>query len=199
MLAAMNAKKSTAVSKGPGRPSSRDVILDAAEAVVVDGGAPALTLDSAARRAGVSKGGVLYHFPTKDALLRGMVERLIGRTEAVHQAIMASQPEGPNRSLKAYVKNSVSDPAQIDAVSGSLLAAVANDTSLLDPVREFFLRRLPQITADLSFERAAVIHAATEGLWLMEVLKISPFNAAQRKKLVAELLRTAGELESGAN
>jgi AcrR family transcriptional regulator len=177
-----------------GRPSARDAILDAAEAVVVDGGAPALTLDSAARRAGVSKGGVLYHFPTKESLLRGMVERLIERTETAHRAMMENQPHDPRSPLKAYVKNSVSDPGNIDMVSGSLLAAVADDTKLLDPVREFFLRRLPQITAGLAFERAAVIHAATEGLWLMEVLRISPFTSAQRKKLAMELMRMADEV-----
>lgn len=180
-------------AKPRGRPSARDAILDAAEAVVVTDGAPALTLDSAARRAGLSKGGVLYHFPTKESLLQGMIERLIERTETVHKAIMEAQPNEPRRSLRAYVMNSVSDPASIDLVSGSLLAAVANDTSLLDPVRAFFRRRLPQITRRLSFERAGVIHLATEGLWLMEVLKISPFTPGQRKKLVAELVRLAGE------
>ncbi|MFF4615626.1 TetR/AcrR family transcriptional regulator [Nonomuraea jabiensis] len=39
-------------------------------------GAEALTLEAVARRAGVSKGGLFYHFPTKQALVAAMVDRL---------------------------------------------------------------------------------------------------------------------------
>ena len=58
-----------------GTATSRDRILDAAERLVVQTGASHLTLDGVAQSAGVSKGGLLYHFPTKEALLEGMIER----------------------------------------------------------------------------------------------------------------------------
>ncbi|MCL4694718.1 MAG: TetR/AcrR family transcriptional regulator, partial [Candidatus Hydrogenedentes bacterium] len=54
------------------RPSCNDLLLDSAEAVVVEGGPSRLTLDAVAEKAGVSKGGLLYHFPTKDALVEAM-------------------------------------------------------------------------------------------------------------------------------
>ena len=44
------------------RPSARARLLDAAVAVVRRDGAQALTLDAVAAEAGVSKGGLLYHF-----------------------------------------------------------------------------------------------------------------------------------------
>lgn len=188
----MTTKKASSPRRAVGRPSAREAILDAAEAVVLEGGAPALTLDSAAKKAGVSKGGVLYHFPTKDSLLQGMIERLIRRTVEAHQAASGGRTE-PEQVLKGYVTNSVSDPAGIDRVAGALLVAVANDEKLLEPVRVFFRERLPVLTGGLSFERASVVHLATEGLWLMEILGISPFSATQRRKVVAELLRQAGE------
>ena len=34
------------------------------------------TMDATARAAGVSKGGLLYHFASKDALEAGLIERL---------------------------------------------------------------------------------------------------------------------------
>lgn len=69
-------------SPQPGAPpSSRDRILDASERLVAQTGASHLTLDAVAQSAGVSKGGLLYHFPTKEALLEGMVERHIGAVE----------------------------------------------------------------------------------------------------------------------
>ena len=39
-------------------------------------GVPGLTLEAAARGAGVSKGGLLYHFASKEALLAALLARL---------------------------------------------------------------------------------------------------------------------------
>ena len=55
---------------------TRDRILDAFEAILNDGGERGATLDAVAARAGVSKGGLLYHFGSKDALIAGLLERL---------------------------------------------------------------------------------------------------------------------------
>jgi AcrR family transcriptional regulator len=44
---------------------TRSQILDAAEAVVMCQGVRNLTLDAVAAHAGISKGGLLYHFRSK--------------------------------------------------------------------------------------------------------------------------------------
>ena len=51
-------------------------ILDAAEHCVMEHGVANLTLDSVAARAGVSKGGLLYHYAGKDALVAALIARL---------------------------------------------------------------------------------------------------------------------------
>ena len=56
------------------RSDARERILDAALAVADRVGAAHLTLDAVATEAGVSKGGLLYHFASKDLLLKGVVE-----------------------------------------------------------------------------------------------------------------------------
>jgi len=58
------------------RPSSRDRILDALVEVLLEGGAGSVTLDAVCARAGVSKGGLLYHFGSKADLFDGLTERL---------------------------------------------------------------------------------------------------------------------------
>src|SRR5215217_4380146 len=59
------------------RPSRRAELLDAALAVIRRDGAQKLTLDAVAAEAGVSKGGILYHFATKRALVDGLIESWI--------------------------------------------------------------------------------------------------------------------------
>src|SRR5690606_6550579 len=67
----------------------RGELLDAAEELLSEQGSTALTLSAVADRAGVSKGGLLYHFSTKEALIKAMVERLIEEFDA----LIAAQPD----------------------------------------------------------------------------------------------------------
>jgi AcrR family transcriptional regulator len=177
--------------KGRGRPNSREAMLDAAQDVVLDGGAGKLTLDAVAKRAGVSKGGVMYNFPTKEALLKAMVERLVEHNRHAHASATASLPDRPGRSLKAYVMNSVRALDVDDRVSGALLAALNSDRNVLLPVAEYFRGRYAKLAADVPFERAALVYLATEGLWTQELLQLSPFTPRQRLRLVRMLARIA--------
>jgi len=185
----------TQLAKVRGRPSSRDGMLDAAEAVVVEAGATRLTLDAVAKKAGASKGGVLYHFPSKDALLEALIERLVTRNQHALQIAVDALPKGKSRTLKGYVVNSLGDPLHTDRVSGALLAAIAGEPKLLDRVRGFFSARFPLLARGVPFERAAVVHIATEGLWFMELMQVSPFSKAQRARVAKALLQLA---EGGA-
>lgn len=65
------------------RSSARERILDAYQACLNDLGERAATLDAVAAAAGVSKGGLIYHFASKEALAAGLVERLerLGRDD----------------------------------------------------------------------------------------------------------------------
>lgn len=166
-------------------------MLDAAQAVVLREGAARLTLDAVARRAGVSKGGVMYNFPSKQALLKAMLERLVAHNNDAHARITERLPDKRGRSLKAYVMNSVRALDADDRVSAALLAAVANDPALLKPASRYFSERFGKLSRDLPFERAALVHLATEGLWMLELLKLSPFTPAQRARVVRHLLELA--------
>lgn len=46
----------------------RHLILDTATKIVMENDYNALTLDAVAKQAGISKGGLLYHFPNKELL-----------------------------------------------------------------------------------------------------------------------------------
>ena len=70
-------------SPAPSSPASslapvptRDRILDAFVGVLIDQGERAATLDAVAAAAGLSKGGLLYHFASKEALADGLIARL---------------------------------------------------------------------------------------------------------------------------
>jgi AcrR family transcriptional regulator len=81
---------------------ARDRVLDSYETLLIEKGIGAVTLDAVAAAAGVSKGGLLYHFASKDALAEGLLSRLRERSDADAQAIRTA-PEG---SVEYYVRTS---------------------------------------------------------------------------------------------
>jgi AcrR family transcriptional regulator len=168
------------------RTNSRELILDAAEAVALSRGALSLTLDAVAERAGVSKGGLLYNFHNKEALLQAMVDRLCRSFEA-----RTLERMGVTGALEAYVSAALDEHADAN-VAAALLAAIANDTKLLAPMREHLSRWLPQLLpAAPSFADRAIVWLATEGLWLLELLELSPLNQKQRRQVAARLIERA--------
>ena len=54
---------------------TRQKILTAASQIVQCKGVAKLTLEAVAKEAGLSKGGLLYHFSNKEALIEGMIVR----------------------------------------------------------------------------------------------------------------------------
>jgi AcrR family transcriptional regulator len=176
------------------RPSSKVVMLDAAEAIVLENGARHMTLDAVAARAGVSKGGLLYHFPTKEALLRAMLERLRKQLDEAWKKKCKRLKEGPGREIKAFILSFSDRNPNQDQIGSALLAAVAHDPKLLQIGRDDLRRRLTEcIQSGFSFKRAAVIFFALHGLVFSELLSLSPLRPKERQEFVEELLRLANE------
>jgi AcrR family transcriptional regulator len=59
--------------------TTRELILDTASALITREGIGKLTLDRVARDAGISKGGLLYHYSTKEQLIVDLVATLVAR------------------------------------------------------------------------------------------------------------------------
>lgn len=84
-------------------PSARDRILDAFEELLGEQSERAATLDAVAARAGVSKGGLLYHFASKDAMVDGVLDRLRSHVDADLERMRVA-PEGP---VAYFIRTSV--------------------------------------------------------------------------------------------
>ena len=179
----------------PVLPAARDRILDAAEQLVADQGASNLTLDAVAQAAGVSKGGLLYHYPNKDALLAAMIERHCDDLDECCARELEGLPaDQPSSRLKASILGVLTPRAGREDLGAALLAAAANKPALLDGARARYADHVAQLTASGGcFARSAVIMLAVDGLMLGEVWRRTPFTSEQRELIVKELLRLADE------
>ncbi|NFV79565.1 TetR/AcrR family transcriptional regulator [Magnetospirillum aberrantis] len=170
--------------------STRDRIIDTAMDIVRDQGVVKLTLDEAAKCAGLSKGGVLYHFKTKDELIRGMLEAMILQHEEIQLAYYQREPEGPYRWVRAVVRTAYdSDGLAKDRVAAALMALVAVNPELQKTIQAHYEKWIARIRADSPNQMLAeLICMAMDGQYFESILGLELCDTTEREQMQAYLL-----------
>jgi AcrR family transcriptional regulator len=171
------------------RRDTRAHLLDAAVAVVRRDGAQALTLDAVAAEAGVSKGGLLYHFKSKRELLDAMVARWLDEWQAEFDA----DPHDDGFTA-AFVRTSHlgGAPAEQRQAEVGLLAALAAEPAVLATARERYATWQDRVQREASDPvEATVARLAADGLWLADLLGLAPPQGELREAVLARLLELA--------
>ncbi|HUR09013.1 MAG TPA: TetR/AcrR family transcriptional regulator [Nonomuraea sp.] len=175
----------------------RDRILDAVERMLVSGGADAIRLDAVAAQAGVSKGGLLHHFRSKQALLEGVLERQVAR----FQAELPPAGSSPGTFTLAWLDATIPTtdvPARghADQVAVALLAALSGGPEVLDAFRrryEVWQERLTDDGLDPSI--AYLVRLAVDGWWMARLLDLAPPRDELHRQVRARL---AAMIQDGA-
>jgi AcrR family transcriptional regulator len=180
----MTNKKSTTRSN-----NQADAILVAASQVIAQDGAGKLTIDAVAKKADMSKGGVLYHFPSKDALLEGMLNALLARIEERRQAT------GKMSKLSGML-NSIDLQDESDrAMSLAILATAAQKPELLAPARAYFCEVNEEVSAETKDpDLASILLLALEGMRFLNMLELNPWSSSESKRILERMHQMADEV-----
>jgi hypothetical protein len=130
---------------------TREKICQAAIRTVTRDGLLAMTLDNVAKEAGLSKGGVMYHFASKDSLVEAMLTYFSEGVERMLLEQVAADPEPRHRWVRAMLTCLFPDPTgepgsvktSVDGLSPevqeqfmlAMVAAAANAPHILAPLR----------------------------------------------------------------
>jgi AcrR family transcriptional regulator len=171
--------------------SSKERILDAAAELVSEIGAGRLTLEAVADRAGLSKGGLLYNFPSKDALLQGMIERMIEEVSAEKDALRGSLEGARNLDARLSVATALKTRCgKMKEIANGLLAASAENPRLLEPARRVIAEEWRKLRSTSEDSSAAMLAwLAIEGLSSLELHDLSPVSARERDEIVSAIYR----------
>ena len=169
--------------------ATRDRLLDAFEGLLIAHGPRAATLDAVATAAEVSKGGLLYHFPSKAALAQGQRDRLaqLGATDV---AAMRTATEGAS---EYYLRGSTHSGGPLDR---ALVAAVrlaeesgADATAVLDELRAGWYAALLDEIGDPAL--AHVVQLVGDGMYYNAVTGVRDDTALDDARAVLARLRPA--------
>ena len=154
---------------------SRNAALEAAKRIIARDGPGRLTLDAIARESGLSKGGVMHQFRTKEAVLKALMAK-VSETSA-----------NPNLATQlATVREAATSP---NSAALALVAAIVENPGLMALPREREMERVEAIKAEAADPDLALLRwAAARGLLLTSLFGMSPLGNDEHQRLFARLL-----------
>ena len=167
------------------RESKRSKILAAAVEVVQREGVTAVTFESVAAESGLTKGGLLYHFPTRVALLLGVHQHVArewdrAMTEAAGKSAAEATAE---ERLAAYARVASRSGTRADLLL-SLEASI--NPVYAEPWIEVMSQWAPSAkeaeTDPAAFDRF-IARLAADGLWMYEALTGEELAPALRQRV----------------
>ncbi|MBN3217415.1 TetR family transcriptional regulator [Pectobacterium polaris] len=162
-----------------------DRILDAAEKVLLRDGVHRFTLDAVAAEAGISKGGLVYSFPSKDLLIMTMLSRELARFEQEAQQQTARYNAKPHADVLGHITAIAQEEDETTSRAVGLLTALVHSPAMLEPVREFYRTRLNQLRdATPTMRRIRLAFLATEGVFLLQGLGFVTLDREERQSML---------------
>ncbi|POH64824.1 MULTISPECIES: TetR/AcrR family transcriptional regulator [Cryobacterium] len=144
------------------RDSARESILTAFQELLIDTSGSGASLDAVARAAGVTKGGLLYHFGSRDGLETALIDRLERLADAEYERMRAA-PAGAAASYVAMAEyvNSPLDRATL--AGGSLARRNPRAHAVIVDMRRRYFDILNEDLRDPDLARATMLLA--DGLY----------------------------------
>lgn len=146
----------------------RTALLDAADHIVQRDGTSGLTIDAIAHEAGVSKGGVLYAFGTKDAVIEAMFDRAVREYEERAAALREKYAGDRWARALVHVEATRRESAPNAARAMSLLAGMLRAEEHREEIRRVFRTIFDDLPADDERDRLARLAMfAAEGIFML--------------------------------
>ncbi|QBJ94829.1 TetR/AcrR family transcriptional regulator [Rhodococcus sp. ABRD24] len=178
---------------------TRDRILDALERLLLDVGLAQVTLEAVAAAAGVSKGGLLYHFPSKEALFASMVRRLGDRSD---RQLADAVARGSSVS-EIYLQYPDANSADEIALYRSMLAAMRSADGQHDEVQQAVGDVMRSWDDGLLSEiddpvQAEIVRLVGDGIYLAALLGLPRADPNLHRRVVDRLLGTESAPDADA-
>lgn len=173
------------------RVSNRSKILDAAIRVVDRDGITAVTFDSVAAEAEVTRGGMIYHFPSREALIEAINKQLADQWEA-SLVMHAGKPSEQTTALERQVAYQRASAHGATRAVLLFLLEFSNNPELAKPwdrIIENWSAPEPEDLDDIAAMSRFIARLAADGLWSYQYVSNKPLKSAVRKRVAESLIK----------
>ena len=163
---------------------TRTLIFQSCGRILSTEGANSLTLEAVAREAGLSKGGLLYHFPTKEELVESLFTYYIDKfNDQVDQILQENGGNWLNAYMMASI-DQITDP-ETASLFASLFAAGDEYPGVLNTMRQNYVTWQEKVEAsELGPTKAMLIRLTVDGLCFSEMYQYAPPTPERRQQLI---------------
>lgn len=169
-------------------------LLEVAAKHIGTDGARAIRLEAVAREAGVTKGGLLHHFPSKNALLEGLYIDRFTQFEEQIEELIASDPVAHGCFTRAYLRAASLAASRDD--TASFFALVLSSKDFKARTLAWMEERLKRHAKTDTFPEAQVVLFAADGLLMSMLLDDEEQLLERREATRATLLAMTYPKES---
>lgn len=172
---------------------TRKKAIDAALVILNRDGVKGLTFDSLALESGISKGGLMHQFRTKNAVLKALLDHQSLEFERVAQSHMAGAgASSTEKTLSVEIATYKAAANQPHSVARAILAALVENPELLLDVREADVPKIKKVQEEAADPDLSLLrYFAASGIAFNYLLGISPLSKVARERLFARLLDDA--------
>jgi AcrR family transcriptional regulator len=176
--------------------NAREKLMRAMLDIVGDEGAAALTYDSLVARSGLTRGGVMYHFPSKESMLQGLVEHYMQQELGKVQARWESYGKTVDGLLRAELECAREADQNDQHVSVSLLPVILQSPAMMANIRHVVEGRYTQLDeATAGFEQAAIALLVIDAFEMSKAFGFNLMPEHKRQAILKRLLRQVDEEE----
>lgn len=169
---------------------TRAKILEAAAYIIQTNGILSFTLEAVAKQAGVSKGGLLYHFPSKEALVSGMVEYLMQNYIEHIEKNARQDTLQHGKWTRSFIRGSFESSTPDKHMNAGLMAAAVVNRELLKPVQDAYEQWQDRMNDDqLDPINSTILRLAVDGLWFSEIFDLAPLEKEHRQRVLERLIQ----------
>lgn len=167
----------------------RRALLDQAARITLEQGLSKVTFQAVADAVGVTKGGVMHHFATKNALILEVFNDAMAKFEAEVDAAMAKDPVRYGSFTRAYIDATISlgekGHKEFDN-QATLYVLMLGDSEMRELWAQWANEQLKKHEATDNTETLCMVRLVADGIWLSD---FSGINISDKKSLRARLLQ----------
>ena len=167
----------------------RRALLDQAARITLEQGLSKVTFQAVADAVGVTKGGVMHHFTTKNALILEVFHDAMARFEAEVNQAMAEDPVRYGSFTRAYINATISlgEKGQEEFDNqATLYVLMLADSELRKLWAEWSNEQLDKHKPTDNTETLCMVRLVADGIWLSD---FSGINISDKKSLRERLLK----------
>lgn len=170
----------------------RRALLDCVAAIATEQGLGALTIQAVADRAGVTKGGLLHHFDSKQALIEAVFADLLEQLDRQIDIAIDADPQPTGSFTRAYIRACFADRTQgRQSLWAALSVATISEPALRAIWSGWLDDRLARHRDTDTMPTLTIARLAADGVWLADMLEKEAGLKRYPQELEAQLLAIA--------